>query len=61
MDKSTSGKCLSQPLQTNFKQFKISVTFLMGYNGNFSVTDKNNKFYSSVSIIDDDFSVISID
>ena len=35
---------LSQPLQTNNKQFKLVVTFLNGYNGIFNVTDKNNKF-----------------
>ena len=45
MDKSTHEEHLSQPLQTNNKQFKITVTFLSGYNDIFNVTDKNNKFY----------------
>ena len=45
MDKSTHEEHLSQPLQTNNKQFKIAVTFLTGYNGFFSVTNSSNKFY----------------
>ena len=45
MDKSTHEEHLSQPLQTNNKQFKIAVTFLTAYNGIFNVTDRNNKFY----------------
>ena len=45
MDKSIHEEYLSEPLQTNNKQFKIAVTFLTGYNGIFNVTDKNNKFY----------------
>ena len=44
MDKSTHEEHISQPLQTNEKQFKITVTFLTGYNSIFNVTDKNNKF-----------------
>ena len=44
----------SQPLQTNFKQFKIAVTFLTGYNGLFYVTNSNNKFYFMKSISADD-------
>ena len=43
-DKSTHEEHLSQPLQTNNKQFKIAVTFLTGYNGFFNVTNSNNKF-----------------
>ena len=43
MDKSTLEEHLSQPLQTNIKQFKIAVTFLSGYNGIFNLTPKNNK------------------
>ena len=54
MDKSTHEEHLSQPLQTNNKQFKIAVTFLTGYNGIFNVTDKNNKFYFMKSISDED-------
>ena len=45
MDKSTHEEHLSQPLQTNNKQFKIAVTFLTGYNGIFNVTN-SNKFFS---------------
>ena len=54
MDKSTHEEHLSQPLQTNNKQFKIAVTFLTGYNGIFNVTSKNNKFYFLKSITDED-------
>ena len=52
MDKSTHEEHLSQPLQTNNKQFKIAVTFLTGYNGIFNVTSENNKFYFIKSITD---------
>ena len=45
MDKPTHEEHLSQPLQTNNKQFKIAVTFLTGYNGIFNVTNSNNKFF----------------
>ena len=56
MDKSTHEEHLSEPLQTNNKQFKIAVTFLSGFNGNFNDTDKNNKFYLAKSITEkDDF------
>ena len=44
MDKSTYEEHLSEPLQTNIKHFKISVTFLTGYNGIFKVTNSNSKF-----------------
>ena len=60
MDKSTHEEHLSQPLQTNNKQFKIAVTFLTGYNGIFNVTDKNNKFYFFKSITDDSHIQITI-
>ena len=60
MNKSTHGEQLSQPLQTNNKQFKIAVTFLTGYNGIFSVTEKNNKFYFKKAIKDEDFVQIRI-
>ena len=53
MNRSTYEEHLSQPLQTNIKQFKIAVTFLTAYNGIFNVRNKNNKFYFSKSIIDD--------
>ena len=39
MGKSTHEEHLSQPLQTNIKQFKIAITFLSGYNGIFNVTN----------------------
>ena len=54
MDKSTHEEHLSQPLQTNNKQFKIAVTSLTGYNGIFNVTNANNKFSFTKSITDKD-------
>ena len=54
MNKSTHEENISQPLQTNNKQFKIAVTFLTGYNGIFNVTSKNNKFYFIKSITNED-------
>ena len=54
MDKSTHKEHLSQPLQTNNKQFKIAVTFLTAYNDNFIVTNKINKFYFRKTITDGD-------
>ena len=53
MRKSTHEEQLSQPLQTNKKQFKSAVTFLTGYNGIFNVTNENNKFYFKKTISDD--------
>ena len=52
MDKSTHEEHLSQPSQTNNKQFKKAITFLTGCNGIFNVTDRNNKFYFLKSITD---------
>ena len=60
MDKSTHEEHLSQPLQTNNKQFKIAVSFLSAYNGIFNVTNSNNKFYFFKSISDDNHIQISI-
>ena len=60
MNKSTHEEHLSQPLQTNNKQFKIGVTFLTGYNGIFNVRSENNKFYFLKSITDDDRIQITI-
>ena len=37
MEKSTHAEHLSQPLQTNKKQFKIGITFLTGYKGIFNL------------------------
>ena len=53
MNQSTHEEHLSQPLQTNNKQFKIAVTFLTAYNGIFNVTNENNKFYFTKSITND--------
>ena len=58
MNKSTHEVHLSQPLQTNNKQFKIAVTFLTGYNGIFNVTSKNNKFYFIKSFTNEDGYII---
>ena len=58
MDKSTNEEHLSQPLQTNNKQFKIAVTFLTVYNGIFNVKTKNIKFYFIKSITDEDGYII---
>ena len=60
MDKSTLEEHLSQPLQTNNKQFKIAVTFLSGYIGIFNVTYLYNKFYFKKSFNDGEFTPISI-
>ena len=60
MNESTHEEHLSQPLQTNNKQFKIAVTFLTGYNGIFNITNANNKFYFTKSITDDDHIIITI-
>ena len=53
MNKSTHEEDLSQPLQTNIKQFEIAITSVTGYNGIFNVTDKNNKFYFTKSLSDE--------
>ena len=60
MDKPTHGEHLFQPLQTNIKQFKKAVTFPTGYNGIFNVKDKNNKFYLTKSIDDEEYRQIII-
>ena len=54
MDKSTHEQHLSQPLQTNNKQFKIAVTFPSSYNGIFNVKNTNNRFYFKERITDED-------
>ena len=54
MNKSIHEEHLSQPLQTNNKQFKVGITFLTAYNGIFNVTNSNNEFYFTKSITDDD-------
>ena len=55
MDMSIHEEHLSQPLQTNNKQFKMAVTFLTGYNGIFNVTNKKSKLYFTKSINDVNF------
>ena len=54
MDKSTLEEHLSQPLQTNKKQFRIAITILTGYNGINSVTNKKSNFFFAKSITDKD-------
>ena len=54
MDKSTHKEHLSQPLQTNNKQFKIAVTFPTDYNGIFNVTNSNKNFYFKKSITNEE-------
>ena len=58
MDKSTQEEHLSQPLQTNKKQYKVGITFLSCYNGIFNITSDNNKFYFPKSITDDDHNIL---
>ena len=61
MNQSTHEEHLSQPLQTNNKQFKIAITFLSAYNGIFNITNSNNRFYFTKSISDyEHYIVISI-
>ena len=60
MNKSTHEEHLSQPLQTNNKQFKIAITFLIAYNGIFNVTEKSYKFYFTKSITEDGYIMITI-
>ena len=49
MDKGIHEEHLSQPLQTNNKQFKIAVTILTGYKGTFNVTNKNNVLFHKIN------------
>ena len=55
MDKSTHEEHLSQPLQTNNKQFKSAVTFLAGYKGKLIITNKKYKFHFKKSFIEGGF------
>ena len=55
MDKSTHEKHLAQPLQTSNKQFEKAGNFLSGYNGTFTITNSNNKFYFKKSLFDQAF------
>ena len=54
MDKNSHEEHLSQPMQTNIKQFKIVGTFLTGYNGIFNVINETIKFYFKKTITDGD-------
>ena len=54
MNKRTHEEQLSQPLQTNNKQFKIAVTFLPGYNGVLNVTNSNTKIFLKKTITNDE-------
>ena len=51
MKKFTHEEHLSQPLQSNNKQFKTAITFLSGYNVTFKRTNKNNKFFSQKHLL----------
>ena len=51
-DNRTHEEYVSQPLQTNEKQFKIEVTFPNGYNGIFIVTNENINFHLAKSTSD---------
>ena len=53
MHESTHQEQLSQRLQTDNKQFKEAVTFLIGYNGIFNVTNKNEKTYFAKTFTDE--------
>ena len=52
MKRSIHEEHVSDPLQTNNKQFKIAITFLTCYSGIFNISNKNNKFYFINSITD---------
>ena len=58
MDKSTLEEHLSQPVQTNKKQFKIAVTFLTAYNGIFNFTKKINFYFKKQPIEQGFFQII---
>ena len=60
LDKSIHEEHLSQPPQTIKKRFKTAKTFLTCYFGKFNVTNKSKKIFSTRSVHDDDFTVISI-
>ena len=60
VEKSNHEEHQSQPQQTNNKKIKTVVTFSTAYNCAFNVTNKNIKFYFTVSVNDDDFNQVSI-
>ena len=49
MDKSIKEGKKSQRIKSNKKQFKVTVAYLTGYNGIFSVANKVFKFYFAFS------------
>ena len=51
INKLTHEENLSQPLQTNIKQFKVAITCFTGCNGILNLTNKNNKF-TFVSVVE---------
>ena len=53
MNKNVHKERFFQPVQSNIKQFKITVTFLTGYNGFFNVTHpkKTNSLSQSQLLI----------
>ena len=53
MHKTTHEEHSSQPLLTSNKQYKVAVTFLIGFIGIFNVKNSNNKFYFMKSIFDE--------
>ena len=60
INKPTYEKKLSPLLQTDDERFKIAIAFLTGFDGIFNVTNKNNKFFFTRSINDDDLSKTTI-
>ena len=61
MNESKHEEHLSQPLQTNNKQFRTAVTFLTAYNGIFNVTNSNIKcFFKKTITNEEDFIQITI-
>ena len=46
MDKSIHEEHLSQPIQTNNKQFQKAITFLTAYNGFFKITNEKTNCFS---------------
>ena len=52
MNKSTHDDHISQLLQTKIEEYKISVTFLSGYNGIFIITNTNKNIYFTKSIFE---------
>ena len=54
IDKSVHREHLSEPLQTIFERFKISVPFQTGFNRIFIARNKKIRFYSAKSNTDND-------